>query len=282
VTDRSGATRTATTDVRVTSLRGGSLERPDRVVTEEPLEIRAGGPGDALRPLAVTMRTPGHDFELAAGFLHGEGFLRDTTIRGVRYCDVPPDEQQFNIVTVLLDRPLDPTTPTRAFTTSSSCGMCGKASIEEVEAVCARVISGPPASVPASVITALPDGLRRAQRVFGLTGGLHAAGLFTSDGDLLLAREDVGRHNAVDKIVGHGVLDGSLPYDELVLMVSGRVSFEIVQKAAMAGIPVLCAVSAPSSLAVDAAERLGVTLVGFLRDGSGNVYTHRTRIDPKR
>ncbi len=223
------------------------------------------------------MRTPGHDFELAAGFVVTEGLVRPDEIAAVSYCDaVDLDEGRYNAVTVSLIRPWDHDVARRSFLTTSSCGVCGKASIDQVELSCPVVPPGPP--VVASRISAMPDQLRRAQRVFDQTGGLHAAGLFASDGTLLAHREDVGRHNAVDKVVGDGVLRRRHPPPAAVLMVSGRVSFEITQKAAMAGIGVIAAVSAPSSLAVSAAHRLGVSVAGFVRGDKFNVYSHPERI----
>jgi len=241
------------------------------------MEIRVDGPGLEQRQVAVTMRTPGHDFELAAGFLFTEGIVSaGTDVNRVRYCDVPREEQQYNVVTVDLRRPYDPELLQRNFYTTSSCGVCGKASLDSISVRCAPVAEGP--DVAESVIVALPDRLREAQRVFDRTGGLHAAGLFDVSGTLLELREDVGRHNAVDKLVGRALLAGELPLSERVLMVSGRLSFEIVQKAAVAGIPIVCAVSAPSSLAVDAGRRFGMTLVGFLRGSRFNIYTNAERI----
>jgi FdhD protein len=184
------------------------------------------------------------------------------------------------VVTVKLRHRVERGGHQRAFIANSSCGLCGKTTLDEIEQHCAPVVGGP--TVAASTITLLPERLRAAQRVFDATGGLHAAARFTADGDLLAVREDVGRHNALDKLVGHALLERQLPLTHDVLMVSGRVSFEIVQKAAMAGIPVVCAVSAPSSLAVDAARRLGQTLVGFVRGARANIYTHPERISLER
>jgi FdhD protein len=264
---------------RVLAVRGGvRSERPDDLVTEEPMEIRVGGPASAAVPIAVTMRTPGSDFELAAGFLFTEGLIegRDD-LRRVSYCeDLPADEQHYNVVTVSLRRSFDPEMVRRNFFASSSCGICGKATLEQVEVRCRPVPAGP--VLKAETISRLPAVLRGAQKVFDRTGGLHAAGLFAPDGTLLALREDVGRHNAVDKVVGEAVLAGNLPLADRVLQVSGRLSFEIVQKAGRAGVPVVSAVSAPSSLAVETAEHLGMTLVAFVRDGRFNVYTHPERI----
>ena len=269
-------TRTRLTAVE---LGDGRRRTADALATEEPLEIRVDSPGLEQRRVAVTMRTPGHDFELAAGFLYTEGIVSaQADVRTVRYCDVPREEQQYNVVTVDLRRPYDPELLQRNFYTTSSCGVCGKASLDSISVRCAPVAEGP--EVSESVVVALPDRLREAQRVFDRTGGLHAAGLFDPAGTLLELREDVGRHNAVDKLVGRALLAGELPLSERVLMVSGRLSFEIVQKAAVAGIPIVCAVSAPSSLAVDAGRRFGMTLVGFLRGSRFNIYTNAERIAP--
>lgn len=256
----------------------GVHDRPDRLVTEEPLELRAGGPGQEPVPVAVTMRTPGHDFELAVGFLLTEGLVvSPADVADVRYCRLPDGEEQlYNVVTVGLRTPFDLDGRQRTLHANASCGLCGKRSLDQVEVLAAPLGPGP--VVPASVITGLPAALRDGQRVFDTTGGLHAAGLADAHGALRTVREDVGRHNAVDKLVGAAVLGGRLPLSDTVLVVSGRVSFEIVQKAAVAGVPILAAVSAPSSLAVDAAARLGMTLIAFVRDGGFNVYTRADRV----
>ena len=266
------------TDVRITAIHGGERsERPDTVATEEPMEIRVGGPGQEARAVAVTMRTPGGDYELAAGFLFTEGLIAPGEVQRVAYCDdLGDEEQRYNIVTITLDRPFDHERLHRNFYATSSCGICGKAALEDVEVRCAPVASG--TEVSASVLVSLPDALRAKQRVFDRTGGLHAAGLFTPAGQLITLREDVGRHNAVDKVIGDQLLAGRVPLADHVLQVSGRASFEIVQKAAVAGIPVVSAVSAPSSLAIEAAERFGMTLVGFVREGRCNVYAHPERV----
>jgi FdhD protein len=266
--------------VRMLAIRDGwAFERADRLAAEEPLEIRAGGPDQEPVSVAVTMRTPGHDFELAAGFLHTEGLLASREdVASVAYCELPPEEQQYNVVTVRLTRRFDPGTLQRNFFATSSCGVCGKASLDQVEVRCATLPEGE--VVPASVLLSLPPTLRQAQRLFEETGGLHASGLFDVQGRLLSLREDVGRHNALDKIAGQALLEDRLPLHDRVVLVSGRTSFELVQKAAVIGVTVLCAVSAPSSLAAAAAERLGLTLVGFLRGGGFNVYAHPHRIDP--
>ena len=254
----------------------GESSRLDRVVAEEPLEIRVEGSGGApAKSVSVTMRTPGHDFELSAGFLAGEGLLgsrRD--LREITYCQ-DAAAQEYNVVSVRFVGAVPPGLDRleRNFYTSSACGVCGKASLEFVEALgCTALAPGTPALDPATLVS-LPDRMREAQPVFDRTGGIHAAGLFNSRGDLLLVREDVGRHNAVDKIVGARLLSGEPPISgDEVLVVSGRVSFEILQKAAMARIPVVVAVGAPTSLAVDLARRFRITLVGFARNGGMNVY----------
>jgi FdhD protein len=266
------------TPVRVLTVRDGHRsERPDVVASEEPMEIRAHGPGQEPVRVAVTMRTPGGDFELAAGFLFTEGLIGHDGVRQVAYCDdVDTEDQRYNVITVALAERFDEDGLRRNFFATSSCGVCGKAALEDVEVRCAPIPPG--FTVPVDTVLRLPELLRSAQRVFDRTGGLHAAGLFTGDGELVTVREDVGRHNAVDKVIGEQLLARALPLADRIMQVSGRVSFEIVQKAAVAGIPVLSAVGAPSSLAVDAAERLGVTVVGFVRDGGCNVYSGAERI----
>ena len=241
------------------------------------MEIRAAGVGQDPVRVAVTMRTPGCDFELAAGFLQTEGLLGGAGIVRVDYCEATEEAQSYNVVTVRLSRPFDMGLIRRNFYATSSCGICGKASLDAVEQSCEPLGPGP--LVSRSVIVSLPERLRAGQTTFETTGGLHAAALFSPEGQMLGLREDVGRHNAVDKLVGMRALAGAGGLSGAVLMVSGRASFEIIQKGAMAGAPVVCAVSAPSSLAVDAARRLGMTLVGFLRGESFNIYTHPERID---
>ena len=266
------------TRTRVIAVRDGSLlERPDQLATEEPMEIRAGGPGQEAVGVAVTMRTPGNDFELAVGFLLTEGLIRSLDeVVSVNYCELPPDEQQYNVVTVRIAHAFDAASVQRNFYSTSSCGICGKASLEQVQVSCGPLAPGP--EVSSEAILGLPGALASGQRIFEQTGGLHAAGLFDAAGGLLSLREDVGRHNALDKIVGEAVLAGNVPLATAVLLVSGRVSFEIVQKAAVAGIPIVCGVSAPSSLAVQAGEGLGVTIVGFLRERGFNLYAHPERV----
>jgi len=270
--DRPGAA----TRAKVWTLDGETeVRRRDSVVTEEPLEIRLSA-GGRTQTVAVTMRTPGHDFELATGFLHAEGLLPGVPHQ-VSYCaDVERADQKFNVVTVETDGPALEA-PVRSGILSSACGVCGSASLDALhERGLHRVADD--VTVPVDVLYGLPDALRSAQGLFEVTGGLHAAGLFTADGSLVATREDVGRHNAVDKLVGWGVLGDRLPLSGTVLMVSGRCGYEIVQKAVAAGIPVVASVSAPSSLAVAVAEDFGVTLVGFLRGRRCNVYAGRERL----
>jgi FdhD protein len=256
---------------------GVRSERADSLATEEPMEIRIQGPDQDPVQVAVTMRTPGGDFELAVGFLFTEGLITPADVRRVAYCDnLPGEDQRYNVVSVTVGSAFDAAKLRRNFFASSSCGVCGKAALDDVEVRCAPVASGP--VVALDVVLGLPDALRTAQKVFAKTGGLHAAGLFTRDGELITVREDVGRHNAVDKVIGERVLAGAVPLAEVILQVSGRLSFEIVQKAAVAGIPIVSAVSAPSSLAVDTGDRFGMTLVGFVREGRCNVYTHPERV----
>ena len=268
------------TSTKVVSVRGAQLElRDDLVVGEEPLEIRAAGPRQDPVNVAVTMRTPGYEKELAIGFLTTEGLIDGNEILGVDVGDPGFMAEPDDAVLVRLARKLDPSVAAkRNFVATASCGICGKASIDEIAVRCEPLPAGLPV-VPRRVILSLPDRLREAQAAFERTGGLHAAGLFETDGRLVAVREDVGRHNALDKLIGSRVLARELPLWDRILLVSGRVSFEIVQKAAVAGIPIICAVSAPSDLAVRLADRLGVTLVGFLRGDGFNVYTHDGRID---
>jgi FdhD protein len=255
----------------------------DEVAVEEPLEIRVDtveGSRRERRSVSVTMRTPGHDFELAAGFLFGEGILRTREQVGeIAYCGVG-EHQEYNIVSVRLREgvDLDPGLLTRNFYTSSSCGVCGKASLEAVEIRGCEALPDGLLRVEAELVGRLPDLLLGGQATFQRTGGLHAAGLLGADGDLRIVREDVGRHNAVDKVVGHEFLEGEPPLHQRVLVVSGRTSFEIMQKALMAGIPVVVGVGAPSSLAVHLARRFNMTLVGFARSSGFNVYAGGERI----
>jgi len=251
--------------------------QPDWLAVEEPLEIRVQGPDQDMVRVAVTMRTPGYDQELAVGFLYSEGLIRSWADLLAVHADSPEQAMPpCNVVTVHLARAFDPAVLQRHFYATSSCGICGKASLEQIAVHCSPVAPGP--VVARSVLIDLPTTLRRAQQIFEQTGGLHAAGLFDVTGRLLLLREDVGRHNAVDKLVGQMVLSGGVPLAEQLLLVSGRTSFEIMQKAAMAQVPIVCGVSAPSSLAVEVAQQFGMTLVGFLRHQGCNVYTHTERI----
>lgn len=263
----------------VLRLRDGQrTERPDTLAVEEPLELRIDG-----RALTVTMRTPGHDFDLAAGFLVSEGVARAADdVAEIRYCagETEDGTNTYNVLDVTLGP--DAMRPAHALErhvlTTAACGVCGKASLDAVTTSSTWSVADDRLTLTPELLAVLPDRLRVAQRVFDATGGLHAAGLFTADGELRCVREDVGRHNAVDKVVGDALLTGRLPLRESILMVSGRASFELVQKAVMAGIPALAAVSAPSSLAVDLAEECGVTLVGFLRGSSMNVYAGAHRV----
>ncbi len=262
----------------VLAVREGAVQRrQDRLATEQPLEIRIAAPGLDAMTVAVTMRTPGDDFELAAGFLFTEGIVDHREhIAGIRYCDRPGTSGSDTAVTVRLRRPPARELPVRNFTTTSSCGLCGTVSLEQAMRSCPRVGDGP--VVDAAMLSGLPDVLRARQRVFDSTGGLHAAGLFTEAADLVDVCEDVGRHNAVDKLIGRLLLGGHTPTSGRLMLVSGRASHEIVQKAAMAGISLLAAVSAPSSLAVATAGEVGMTVIGFLRGNGFNVYCHPQRL----
>ena len=272
----------ATVETQIVSVAGDVRTAGyDRLATEEPLEIRLRA-GGHTRTAAITMRTPGADFELAAGFLFNEGVIAGIeSVAGITYCvdrDVD-EEQRYNIVNVDLHAaelpPLDALE--RHFLTTSACGVCGKANIDALRARGLAPVASA-VRVDASLIAQLPDRLASAQRLFAATGGLHAAGLFDARGDLKAVREDVGRHNALDKLVGWALIERRLPLDAHVLLVSGRASYELVQKAIAAGIPVVCAVSAPSSLAVDLAREFGLTLTGFVRGGRFNVYAGIERI----
>jgi len=288
----SDTTRTSTARRRVVQVQEErARERTDSLAVEEPLEIRLYPPdGDLVdeRPymqVSVTMRTPGHDFELAAGFLFTEGILRSAEeVRAISYCTDPSldGEQQYNIVNVFLraGTPVDPERLRRNFYTTSSCGVCGKASIEAIHVRGICPIADDALVVDAEVFGRIGEALRKSQAIFEKTGGLHAAGLFDGRGRLLAIREDVGRHNAVDKLIGHAVLERRTPLNRHVMLVSGRASFEIMQKAAAAGIPIVAAVSAPSSLACDVAQAFGMTLVGFARGTRFSVYAgaHRIRL----
>jgi FdhD protein len=247
----------------------------DDLAAEEPLEIRVGG-----EVATITMRTPGDDFELAAGFLHAEGLVdRRDEIARISYGRGPDGTPTGNVVDVVLrqERAFDVAALQRHFVAASSCGICGRTSIAAVRAR-EMPAPNPDFKVSPGILTGLPEALRSAQRIFGRTGGLHAAGLFDPDGRLVLVREDIGRHNAVDKAIGHSLLQGRLPLSDRLLLVSGRGGFEIVQKALVAGVPILASVSAPSSLAVQMARDGGLTLIGFLRDRRFVVYSHADRI----
>ena len=268
--------------VRIDTAAGTTTRRPDTLAAEEPLEIRIGPASGPKRPLAVTMRTPGQDIELALGFLLTEGIIRTAEdIRTAQLCAGDQEPNTYNVVDVTLADhvPAPDVDPTRNFYTTSSCGVCGKASIDAVRTRSVFPVATDTTTVPAKTLSAMPDALRAAQRTFATTGGLHAAGLFTAAGELLAVREDVGRHNAVDKVIGWALREQRLPLAGHVLLVSGRASFELTQKASMAGIPILAAVSAPSSLAVELADDTGVTIVGFLRGSTMNVYTRAERIE---
>jgi FdhD protein len=258
-----------------------AVRRMDTMIGEEPLEIRVGHAGEPRRPLAVTMRTPGDDLDLALGFLLTEGLIAEAgDVLTAQLCAGDNEPNTYNVVDVTLAPHVAPpdVDPARNFYTTSSCGVCGKASIDAVRTRSRFDVAADQLSVAAKDLVAMPDRLRAGQQAFDRTGGLHAAGLFTAGGDLVCIREDVGRHNAVDKVVGWALRESRLPLSGHVLLVSGRASFELVQKAAMAGIPVLAAVSAPSTLAMDLAAESGLTLVGFLRGATLNVYAGANRV----
>jgi len=262
----------------------GNVRRADAIAVEEPLEIRlmrdglpeADDNGGTGRSISISMRTHGHDAELAVGFLFGEGLLREARdVVDVGYCGSTGNVLR---VRARADLPLDLARLARNFYTTSSCGVCGKASIEAVtaNARARRIESG--LVVRESVLRGMPDRLRASQAGFAATGGMHAVGLFSAEGELIASREDVGRHNAMDKLVGAALRDGQLPWDDRVVLLSGRASFELLQKAMMAGAPVVAAIGAPSSLAVELAESAGITLIAFLRDAGCNVYSHPARV----
>jgi FdhD protein len=268
--------RRATT-VTVMAVRGAEVRRrPDRLAGEEPMAIRVAGPGQTPFDVAITMRTPGNEAELAVGFLHAEGLISGVDeVAGVELGNAAAISRPDDEVLVRLRRPFDAgLVATRHFAVSSSCGICGKAALDDVHVRAAPIPDGP--LIAPEVLWGLPARLREAQAVFEATGGLHAAGLFEADGTLVAVREDIGRHNALDKLIGGRLLAGELPLHGRIVLVSGRAGFELVQKAAVAGAPILAAVSAPSDLAVEAAERLGMTLVGFLRGDGFNVYSRPT------
>ncbi|WP_026356522.1 formate dehydrogenase accessory sulfurtransferase FdhD [Mycobacterium sp. 141] len=268
-----------TTRRRAAHLNASGVERrAETLVVEEPLEIRVDG-----TPITVTMRTPGSDIELAQGFLLTEGLIgnRDDVLT-VRYCRGATENgvNTYNVLDVTLAPHVPPPAVdiTRNFYTTSSCGVCGKASLEAVRLISRYCPGDDPSAVSADALSAMPPRLRKAQKIFATTGGLHGAALFTTDGAMLVVREDIGRHNAVDKVIGWALEQNRIPLTGTVLLVSGRASFELTQKAVMAGIPILAAVSAPSSLSVDLASQSGLTLVAFLRGESMNVYTRADRV----
>lgn len=273
-------------ETHIDALRdAGNVHRVDAIAVEEPLEIRLAGEhsadnGGTGRPISITMRTPGNDSELAVGFLYGEALLRES--RDI--VDVQPCGPTGNVVrvTVRADLPLELDRLNRNFYTTSSCGVCGRASIEAVTASAGIRKVNSDLVVRESVLRVMPDTLRAMQAGFAETGGMHAVGLFTAEGELVASREDVGRHNAMDKLVGAALRAGELPWSERVVLLSGRASFELIQKAMMAGAPLVAAIGAPSTLAVELAESAGITLVAFLRSGGCNVYCHPARVRPVR
>lgn len=287
--------RTRRVHATVIDTTGVPRRRPERVVGEEPLEIRVALPGGEIVATTSTMRTPGQDFALAAGLLHAEGVIAQRgDVAAISYC-ADAGEQQYNVVTVRLSRPPRRALAERTSVATASCGVCGTATIDDLAArLPAGGLADLGAPIDAALLAALPDALRSAQPLFDDTGGLHAAGLFDHEGELIAVAEDVGRHNALDKVIGDQFLQGRLVAADAppagsrrysadatapaVAVLSGRVSFELVQKAAAARIPIICAVSAPSSLAVDTADRLGITLAGFVREGRVTVYSHAERI----
>lgn len=267
--------------IRIDAAGSVGPARPDQLVAEEPLEIRVGPAGGPRPPLAVTMRTPGDDLDLAVGFLLTEGLIGGAEdVHTAMLCSGTTEPNTYNVVDVTLapEVPVPAPTAARNFYTTSSCGICGKASIDAVRTRSRYPVAEDAARVSAATLAALPHQLRGAQRVFDRTGGLHAAGLFTASGEPVVVREDVGRHNAVDKVIGWAARQGRLPLSGHVLLLSGRAGFELAQKAWMAGVPVLAAVSAPSTLAVRLATEAGMTLVGFLRGSTMNVYAGAHRI----
>lgn len=269
-----------TTRARVVEWRGDTrTEHEDRLATEEPLELRLAWPGRAAQHFVVTMRTPGHDFELAAGLAHGEGLLaRQQPPTAVAYCTdtaLAPD-QQLNVVTVTLAAPPAVEPAVRATTMSGACGVCGRESLDAVAALGGRHLPATP-QLDRGTLAALPRRLRAGQRVFDRTGGLHGAGLFAPDGEPVVVREDIGRHNATDKVIGHQLLAGGSA-DGLVLAVSGRIGYEIVQKAVLAGVVAVVAVGAPSSLAVELAREFGLTIAGWVRGDRMVLHAHAERI----
>ncbi len=273
------AVRRPTTDTKITAVRDSSVTaRPDVLATEEPMEIRIHGPNQEPAPITVTMRTPGNDFELAIGLLYNEGLIDAYgSLKTVCYCaNVSDENQRFNVVTVELTSQFIGNQRARSFMSSSACGVCGTTSIEDL--ACRTAVVESQMELDITTVLSLPKLLLKEQKLFKMTGGLHGAGIFDENGRLEVVREDIGRHNALDKIVGHYFLEKRLPLSNKVLVLSGRIGFELVQKAAMAQIPVIVAVSAPSSLAVKTAESLGITMIGFTRDKSANIYSHPERV----
>ena len=270
--------KSKTKSIVTTVTRGSAKTRRDTLATEEPLEVRLVS-GTTRRTVAITMRTPGSDFELAAGFLFGEGIVKSRNdIERISYCVDTDAEQLYNIVNVTLRGEMpELRTLERHFTTTSACGICGKASLEALEI---RGCTALPVtfSITPEVITSLPDKLRLEQGLFEVTGGLHAAALFSREGELIALREDVGRHNALDKLVGWAFLEDLLPLSEHIVLLSGRASFELLQKSLAASVNMVCAVSAPSSLAVSVAKTFNLTLVGFLRGERFNIYAGEARV----
>lgn len=273
--------RRPTTDVAIVAIRNHSKStRPDVLATEEPMEIRLNGPSQDPTPISITMRTPGNDFELAVGFLFSEGIITTyDDLSTVCYCaNIDSSEQRYNVVSVELTNTYFPDKiRQRNFVSNSSCGICGASTISDLS------VRAKPLSIdhifPLATILQLPDRLKLAQKIFKLTGGLHGAGIFDDKGELEIIREDIGRHNALDKLIGHYFLQRQLPLDNKILVLSGRVGFELVQKAAIARIPVIVAVSAPSSLAVKTASEMGITIIGFTRGNNANIYSCPKRID---
>ena len=279
--DRSGDARPPARSIAHVTVRrvgpGEAHDRGDVVVVEEPLAIAVAGPDGIAHPVTTTLRTPGHEDELAVGFLHADGVLTCGEVVGTSAGDVYAHARPDDQITVHLSRPVDPDSLVhRHAGATASCGLCGRATIDDLLARTPPVTSD--ATVSWEVLAALPDRLRAAQATFAATGGLHAGAIATTAGELLTVREDVGRHNALDAVIGRHLLDGQLPLHTRVVVLSGRIGTELVQKAAVAGAPIVVAVGAPSDLAVRTADAAGVTLVGFVRDGTGNVYTHATRV----
>jgi len=279
-------TKPSVSSVKVNRYSEGNAQKNDDLVAvEEPLEIRLGfgeAPDRIQRSVSVTMRTPGNDFELAAGFLFTEGIITHyNEIEDIHFCeDTGKQEEKENVVRVELRDGLRPDLSSleRNFYTNSSCGVCGKTSIESLEVKGCQIIGKDNLRVDKNIIINLPDKLRESQSVFEYTGGLHACGLFTAEGELILMREDIGRHNALDKLIGAMLYQNKIPLSENILLLSGRAGFELVQKSAMAGIPCMASVGAPSSLAVELADRFNISLIGFLKKDYFNVYTGGGRI----